>query len=410
MYLPGAKRSTTMTKNLVFRASASAILLTLFLLPGIAHAADVTVGCPGGGGGTYPSINAALIAIGQTGPSTITVTGTCNENVNLNNARSIRMVGGAGGAAIIGPQDFDTFDISLSQDITLKNLEIVGTPGSTVNTAGVGVVITHASDVHIIRCNIHDNQGGGVVADTASLLTLLGTTIQNNSPGDGLDVTNNSSVHVVGTTIQNNGGTGVLVLNRSSVIFSYQNLILNNTDVGIQAVDLSRVLFETADPSLFTTVQGHNADGIVAARQSVVVMGGGPHVIQNNGSVCPADPTCGGIFALRNSTVRLFAGNITGNHGSGVSVQQGVDLVLNDTTVSNNTGDGIHIQRISIGDFSTGNSITGNGGASLFCDERSLVIGDLSGLSKVRCDHDDPPDKSRRGDDDKGKEGKERNH
>jgi hypothetical protein len=108
--------------------------------------------------------------------------------------------------------------------------------------------------------------------------------------------------------------------------------------------------------------------------------------------------------------VRRFAGNITGNHGSGVSVEQGVDLVLNDTTVSNNTGDGIHIQRISIGDFSTGNSITGNGGASLFCDERSLVIGDLSGLSKVRCDHDDPPDKSRHGDDHKDKEGKERNH
>ena len=58
-----------MTKKLVFRASASAILLTLFLLSGIAHAADVTVGCPSGGGGAYPSINAALAAIGQTGPA-----------------------------------------------------------------------------------------------------------------------------------------------------------------------------------------------------------------------------------------------------------------------------------------------------------------------------------------------------
>jgi hypothetical protein len=108
--------------------------------------------------------------------------------------------------------------------------------------------------------------------------------------------------------------------------------------------------------------------------------------------------------------VRLFAGNITGNHGSGISVQQGVDLVLNNTTVSNNTGDGVRIQRISIGDFSTGNSITGNGGASVFCDERSLAIGDLSGLSKVRCDHDDPPGESRHGADYKEKEGKERNY
>ena len=399
-----------MTKNLAFRASASAILLTLLLLPGIAHAANATVACPGGGGGAYPSINAALAAIGQTGPSTISVTGTCNESVSLNNARSLTIFAGPGGAKIVGPQDFDTFDIFLSQDITLQNLEIIGTPGSTVFTAGAGVVISDASEVHIVGCNIHDNQGGGVSADIGSLLFLNHTSIQNNSPGDGLDVLNNSSADVVGITIQNNG-SGVFVQDRSSIIFRRQNFILNNGDVGIQATDLSSVRFATGDPALFTTIQGHNADGIIAARQSVVFMAGQhTHLIQNNGSLCPTDPTCGGIFALRNSTVRLFAGNITGNQGSGISVQQGVDLALDNTTVSNNTGDGLHIQRISIGDFGTGNSITGNGGASVFCDERSLVIGDLGGLSKISCDHDDPQGESRHGADHKDKEGKERNH
>lgn len=396
-----------MTKNLVFRASASGILLILFLLPTIAHAANVTVGCPGGSGGAYPTINAALAAIGPTGPSTISVTGTCNENVTLNNVRSLTIFAGPGGARIVGPQDSDAFDIFLSQDIVLQNLEIVGTPGTTVNTAGGGVFISDASEVHLLSCNIHDNQGGGVFADTGSLLFLNHTTIQNNSPGDALDVTNNSSADVVGSTFQNNG-FGIFVSNRSSVVLRRHNSILNNGDVGIEAADLSNVHIQTADPSLFTTIQGHNADGIVAARQSVVVVTGAPHLIQNNGSVCPTDPTCGGIVALRNSTVRLFSANITANHGSGVSVQQGVDLAMNNATVSGNSGDGVHLQSISILDFGTGNVITGNHGASLFCDERSLVIGDLSGLSKVRCDHEDSSEKSQHRADHKDKEAKER--
>jgi len=52
-----------MKKEAVFRASAFVFLLTLCLLPGSAHAANVTVGCVGGSG-TYPTIGAALTAIG----------------------------------------------------------------------------------------------------------------------------------------------------------------------------------------------------------------------------------------------------------------------------------------------------------------------------------------------------------
>jgi hypothetical protein len=354
--------------------------------------------------------------IGQTGPSTISVTGTCNENVTLNNARSLTIFAGPGGARIVGPQDSDTFDIFLSQDITLQDLEIVGTPGTTVATAGGGVFISDASEVHIVRCNVHDNQGGGVFADTGSLLFLNHTTIQNNTPGDGLDVTNNSSADVVGSTIQNNGlavtgGIGVFVLDRSSVVFRQKNFILNNGDIGILALTLSNVGFATAFPDRITTIQGHNTNGVVIIRQShLQVNGAAPHVITGNGSACPLDPTCGGVYANRNSTVNVNIGTITANQGAGISVEQGANFVLNNATVSNNSGDGVRLKQFSIGNIGSGNSITGNGGASVFCDERSLVNGDLTGISKVNCDRNDPPDKSRHGADDKDKEGKERNH
>ncbi len=371
----------------VLRASVSAILLTFFLLPAAARAANVTVGC-GGVSGTYDftTINAALAAIGQIGPSTITVTGTCQENVSLNNARSITIISGPSGAAVVGPLDTDTFDISLSQDITLWSLNISGTFSTTGNGGGAGVSITEASDVHILGCNIHDNQAAGVNADTGSIVFLRQTTIQNNTPGDGLDVLDNSTARVINTKILNNGdpvaGTAGVFLSRNSVVvFGGQtNLVQNNANVGIHARNLSNVVLGGGG----TTIQGHLTHGILIEEGSHLQVNSPGTLIQGNGTACPLDPTCGGIFATQDSTVSL-TGTISGNHGSGVSVQQGTNVQLNNATVSNNTGDGVHIQWISIGSFGSGNTITGNGGASVFCAGRSLALGNLSTFSNVRC-------------------------
>jgi Right handed beta helix region len=190
-----------MRKQVVFSASAFVILLTLCLFPGSAHAANVTVGCVGGSG-TYSTIAAALAAIGQTGPSTITITGTCTENVSLSSARSLTFIAGTGGAKIAAPTGKDVFDISVSQNIILQNLEIYG-------STGFGVLIAEDSDAHINSCNIHNNAGGGVYVRQNSTLFLLSTTIQDNTPGDGLDVAANSLASTAGnTTIQDNGCAG----------------------------------------------------------------------------------------------------------------------------------------------------------------------------------------------------------
>src|ERR1700674_4909894 len=233
------KRSITMRNYRLLRTSVFAILLTYFLLPAAAHAQPCAAM---GGANTYLSISAALAGLGQTGPGTIIVAGTCTENVSINNARSITIVAGPSGAAIVGPLDTDAVDISLSQDINLVNLDISGTFSTTGNGGGGGVFITEASEAHILGCNIHDNQAVGVNADTGSIVFLRGTTIQNNTPNDGLDLYDNSTADVAGTTIQNNGssgaigGVGVFVTGSSTILFRQTNFILNNADVGIQAV------------------------------------------------------------------------------------------------------------------------------------------------------------------------------
>jgi parallel beta helix pectate lyase-like protein len=388
------KRSIAMEKRAVIRAPIFGIFLTLGMFPGTAHA-QVTVGCPGGSGGTYTSITAALNAVGQIGPITFTVTGTCNENVSLNNARSLRFVAGPGGAKVVQPQDSNAFDISLSQDITLQNLEIVGTPGSIPGSGGSGASITELSDVHINGCNIHDNEGVGVGVDRASVLFLRNTTIHNN-PGDGLDVSNNSSATAFGTTIQDNGsacpggvgpcGQGVTVSGSSSVVFNQNSLIQNNGDHGIGVLGSSVALRNT-------TIQGHNINGVYLKHGGHLGINVSS-LIQANGAGCPLDTSqlvsvsqaCGGISATDNSTLDLRAGSISDNSGAGISLRQGATITsLIGVTVSNNSGDGIHLQWISIGNIGSGNTITGNTGASVFCDQRSLVIGDLTGLSNVKC-------------------------
>jgi hypothetical protein len=122
----------------------------------------------------------------------------------------------------------------------------------------------------------------------------------------------------------------------------------------------------------------------------------GAALVQGNGGACPGETSipCGGIVATENATLEFQGfGTVSGNQGSGIFVEQGTNVHLGGgVTVSNNSGDGVHIQRISIGDFtpipgsgSTTNTITGNGGASVFCDARSLAIGNLSGFSNVNC-------------------------
>ena len=57
-------------------------LPVLFLFAATLHATNVTVDCTGAPA-TFTSINAAMATLDVTGPHTITVIGTCTENVNV---------------------------------------------------------------------------------------------------------------------------------------------------------------------------------------------------------------------------------------------------------------------------------------------------------------------------------------
>jgi len=373
------------------RASVFAVLLALCLLPATAHAATtVTVGCGGISGiYDYTTMQAALDAIlSLPGSSfTIVVAGNCSESLSIVDRRSITIVG-LSGASVSGPNDNDAFDITSSEGITIENLDI-----SSTGPDASGLFISQGSEVKIVGCNIHNNQGtAGVFVNRNSVLVLQGSTIENNVPGDGLDVVTNSTADVTGTTIQNNGSAGVGnafgqgVFIRNSFVRFADSLIQNNADFGIGALG-SSLFFNGSN----NTIQGNNINGISLKLGSHLQING-PALIQGNGKGCPADTAllvsvsqaCGGI-SVADSTATMRAATINGNYGAGISLREGAHLTLTGATVAYNFGDGVHIQWTSIGNFGSANSITGNVGASVFCDSRSLVLGNLGGLTNVKC-------------------------
>ena len=56
-------------------------------------------------------------------------------------------------------------------------------------------------------------------------------------------------------------------------------------------------------------------------------------------------------------------GTVSGNHGAGIFIEQGSNVHLNGATISNNTGDGVHIRWLStadLRDFGGGPNTHGN--------------------------------------------------
>jgi hypothetical protein len=81
-----------------YNLQRTVFLLTLFLMVWLcpAQATDVTVGCAGGIGGQFSSINDALNSLDQFGPHTITVSGTCTENLFIHDRNGITIIAAAG--------------------------------------------------------------------------------------------------------------------------------------------------------------------------------------------------------------------------------------------------------------------------------------------------------------------------
>lgn len=412
-------------------------ILLLFALPSIGRAANVQVVCPGGGPGAYSSITAALSTLDPHGPNTITVSGTCVENIFINNHERLFIQSAPGQTATITAADASGIVLQTFQSTGILISGLVFQGGST------GVLLNQGSNVTIVNCTMQQNSGDGLGMQMASTLVMENSTLQDNqgngmsvgvgsnatmatnpnerirvlrNGGDGIDVDGSFFQVNFGTLdVENNAGAaifqtggrllifggqgvgggnlflgngeGIDIFQAGSAQFFGKNTIRNNGDVGLQVLG-SSVMFNgriLPDGTLNATViEGHATVGVNIVRLGELTMNG-PHQIRNNGAAT-ADPTLrGGIRMIRGSLTLNNGVQVSNNVGPGIRADQNTGTSVTNITVSNNSEEGVKVGRQSVAGFFPPFAIVGNPVASISCDTTSLVFGDLTGITGISC-------------------------
>jgi hypothetical protein len=251
-----------------------AAIMYLTVLSVGAQGADIAVKCVG-----KFTINGALKTLTPAGPNTLTISGTCNENVVIQGFNRLTLLGKLG--ATINDASGGTgfvVDIEDSTDITLRGFTINGGvvgvfcgnfsvcrfDGNTVqgaSQAGVQVVQSRATfDTNTIRSNLI----GLTSLESSSVRSNGGLVVQQNQ-SDGVAVDTNSSFAAFGTKIQNNGYAGIEAQTASLLI--NDSSITNNVYFGVVASSHTNASF-TND-----VITGNGLNGVVVSDLSFVLFG-----------------------------------------------------------------------------------------------------------------------------------------
>jgi parallel beta-helix repeat protein len=380
---------------------------------GVPGPAEVTVNC-----GTPPTISQVLQETSGR-PLTITVNGACTENL-LITRDDVTLQGGASGGTITGAAAADTIRIDGAKRVVIDTL--------TVSGGATGIRGVHGAAFTVRNATIQNAVGSGVAAMYSSQATIDGNAIQNN-PGNGIAVDYGSSATITANTIRGNRQDGIVVGNTSAARIGLTetgvaagNLIEGNGADGYDGIELAN---GSTGYVYGNTIQNNRSSGIGVYRQCVLRLLGG-NIIQNNGTgVYVRSSTLGtslyftggqpdrisghpasGIVAEENASLDLRNGvTITGNGGAGgIFAQHGARIMMRQTAITNNTGNGIVLQWGSTARFynpsgwpasTPSNAITGNSGYGLLCSdgESSRIVlsnsvtwdGNASGIESPTC-------------------------
>jgi hypothetical protein len=279
------------------------LLAFLLILPSsLAFAAGAAVDCSGATPGAFTSITAALASLPLAGPNSITVTGTCIENVLIFN-RTDLVVSGNPTATIqpATPTGRPLF-ISSSQRISFNLITFNG---------GRGIFINSSSDISFDSDTVQNGAGIGITS-IDSLAHISNSTVSNNARS-GISVSGGTFYLDSGVNVTNNGRSGVsaatahLILNGGDGTPGTANVISHNAGVGV-------ALFNTAEGD----INGDNQ----------ITFNGGPF----------------GLEVIHTSTVLMSDGIINSNTGLGVHCGESSHCEWSGTTnINSNTGGGVEI-------------------------------------------------------------------
>jgi Right handed beta helix region len=261
------------------------LLVTIGGAAQYAEAVDLGVNC-----NKHDSVHRALQMLARSnpqGPNTITVFGSCKENLVIQSMDRLTLIA-KNGASITDRSSglLAVVDIEDSQRVTLK--------GFTINGGGAQ----------------------GILCSTASLCYLTGNTIL--GPGTfGVNVIRGSRAFLESNVIRN-WARGSFIT--GAQVFSSNDVYQSNGGSGIA------VLIGSYFESLNSTFN-NNGDGIEAGGSSLSLNGG---TISENSGI--------GIRMLAGAGVAFVGPTITGNGGVGVHLEDGAAAGFLEANITGNLG------------------------------------------------------------------------
>lgn len=228
-------------------------ILLLAIAPAAAYGAGAVVDCSGATPGAFTSITAALASLPTAGPNSISVVGTCHENVVFTGYTDLTIFGNPTATVVPGNANGHLLAITSSTRIGIQNLTFDG---------GRGVIVDENSKVDFNTITIQNSAGIGLT-NVDSQVHIANSTIQNNtrsgiSTGGGNFYIDSD---VTGTTVTGNGRTGVAVLTG--------HLILNGGD-GVT-------------PGTQNVFSNNGLSGVEVASTAEADIGGDNRIINNSG-------------------------------------------------------------------------------------------------------------------------------
>ncbi len=348
--------------RLIERFNLLILMAALFLAPGSAQATNVNVNCDTGG-----SINAALAGLDLVGPHTISVTGTCAEQVGILGRERVTIQAPEGQTATINAGGGVALFVSRSHNVVLRRLVLTG--------GFAGLFLREGSQAAVESLTLENNQyGAGVFAN--STLFISSSSVRNNGIFGVFVVASSMTELTTDVAVEQNGDAGVAILDTSAGGV-FNSIIRNNHGLGILLLRASNLILGG------NTIVGNGATGLRVSETSHAEMSA--NTIRNNGGGDPSSP--GGLMLTEQGEAFLEGGNdISNNTGPGVFASANATFSSGGgNTIINNTAEGVSLKRQSVGQLFAADTISGNGGPNLACDTTSLAAGELTGVSNIRC-------------------------
>lgn len=369
---------------------------------GIPLPVAITVNCDAG-----QSITQALQTVSGA-PLTVTVLGTCTENVVI--ARDgVTLVASPPSGGTISSADPTQNAITIDGvRIAINGLTVTGgrngirvqgsaTIENTIvqNAASNGIFFYNGQGV-VDGCTIQNNSSSGVAVEGGNV-TLTGNTISHNGIGVRLLLASSARIGLsttneyIGNTISDNGMSGVYIGFGASA-FLGGNTISSNGENGVNVLGASAALYGK------NRMTANGGSGLYLWASHVMVerpfTKGGENLadfidmIDSNRGV---DPNTAGVILAFDASLEV-KGNLTiiNNTGDGLNVTRRSIARLRAASpaiISNNTVAGISLRRGGTINLQTGPTATGNSIGLLCSDGESSYDGITTGIQSVdsRC-------------------------